>query len=353
MDVKKSLIAVGISSVLMAGTWATASAKTAEDDDSVYRWGRWAVLAPAAGNEEVIAFAPAGTNDLGRCESAANCPSPSGSQNVPEEPEQPPEQPVATSPCEAGAPCGFARVDHPFDASQKTKPKSSDVVPFGLTLDEEGESLAFVVDPGAADEIDSGDVKASYNNDSSGKPLGVNTVRGNSSDLRGEIQAYNEQNEAALVQGRWRNTGSGVSEDTIINGGEYVWGVTATADQMQSLISSLGGDMTAIYQGITMGTTNGNEGTVTLDINFSSSTWSGNFNGDLKFSASGDVINSGFVSNADGFSNNIASGEVKGGFVNAGNNAIGGYEVVDTNGIQAADVFNTTLQGSSIQPTAR
>ena len=332
MEVKKSLIAVGISSVLMAGTWATATAKTAEEDDSVYQWGRWAVLAPAAGVEDVIAFAPAGTNDLGRCESDANCPSYNGPTDTPEE---------LVSPCEAGAPCGFARVDHPYDASQRTKPESSDIVPFGLTLDEEAGTVAFVVDPGAADEIQSGSVKASYRTD------GVNTVPGSSSDLRGAIQARNEQDEASLVQGVWRNTSNGSDETVNVNGGEYVWGVTATAGQMQSLMSSLGGDMTAIYQGSTMGTTNDNEGTVTLDINFGSSTWSGNFNGDLKFSASGDVINSGFVSNAGGFSSNIASGEVKGGFVNAGNNAIGGYEVMGTSGIQAADAFNTVLQGSS------
>lgn len=347
MELKKSLIAVGISSVLMAGTWATATAKTAVEEDSVYRWGRWAVLAPAAGAEEVIAFAPAGTNDLGRCESAANCPSFNGPTDTPEEP--PVEPPVAVSPCEAGLPCGFARVDHPYDPSQASKPESSDIVPFELMLDDGAQTVAFVVDPGSVSEIQSATVPASIQ--TSAVPGAVNTLRGSPVVLRGQIQARNPQ--AALVQGLWRNTNSGDSANIIVNGGEFVWGVTASADEMQSLISSLGGDMTAVYQGITMGTTNGNEGAVRLDINFGNATWSGQFDADISFAASGDVVNSGFVSNANGFSGNIVSGEVKGGFVNAGNNAIGGYEVVDTNSIQAADVFNTTLQGSSIQPTAR
>ncbi len=346
MEVKKSLIAIGISSALVMGAWTTAVAKTG-DDDSVYQWGRWAVLAPAAGVEEVIAYAPAGTDNLGSCESSENCPTPLFTDTP--EPPVPPEPPVATSPCEAGAPCGFARVDHPYDASQRTKPESSDVVPFELTLDEDAGTVAYVVDPGSVNEIQSATVPASIQ--TSAVPGAVNTLRGSPVVLRGQIQARNPQ--AALVQGLWRNTNSGDSENIIVDGGEFVWGITANADEMQSLISGLGGDMTAVYQGITMGTTNGNEGAVRLDINFGNATWSGQFDADISFAASGDVVNSGFVSNANGFSGNIVSGEVKGGFVNAGNNAIGGYEVVDTNGIQAADVFNTTLQGSSIQPTAR
>lgn len=338
MDVKKSLIAVGISSVLMAGTWATASAKTAEDDDSVYRWGRWAVLAPAAGVEEVIAYAPAGTDNLGSCESSENCPTPILTDTP--EPPVPPVPPVATSPCEAGMPCGFARVDLPFDPSQANKPVSSDIVPFELMLDDGAQTVAFVVDPGSVNGIQSATVPASIQ---TGKvPGAVNTSRGSSVVLRGEIQARNPQ--AALVQGLWANTSNGGSESVNVDGGEFVWGITANADEMQSLISSLGGDMTAVYQGITMGTTNGNEGAVRLDINFGNATWSGQFDADISFAASGDVVNSGFVSNANGFSGNIVSGEVKGGFVNAGNNAIGGYDVIDTNGIQAADVFNTALQ---------
>lgn len=343
MELKKSLLVLSLSSAIMAGAWTTATAKTAQEDDSVYRWGRWAVLTPAAGNEEVIALIPPGANDLGRCESAANCPSPvNDPQNNPEPPggNPPGEEPpvVAVSPCAAGMPCGFARVDHPYDRTNANKPDSSDVVPFELVLDEQGKTIAYVVDPGSEDEIASGDVGAYIT------PTDVLTVPGSTSELSGSLKR-NAAQVPVIAQGLWTSPA-----DQPINGGEYVWGITATANEMQSLISSLGGTTSAVYQGFTMGTTNDNEGTVQLNIDFGSATWSGQFNADLNFSASGAVVNSGFVSNAAGFSSNIASGEVKGGFVNAGNNAIGGYEVVDTNGIQAADVFNTTLQNPLVQP---
>lgn len=332
MELKKSLLALGVSSVLMAGVCTTAAAQTAQqEDDSVYRWGRWAVLAPAAGNEEVIAFSPPGTNDLGRCESAANCPSPiNGPQNNPEEP------------CTAGMPCGFARVDQPHDASQNTKPDSSDVVPFALTIDEDAGTVAYVVDPGTADEINSPAAMANILRE-------FVSLRSPDSTLAGPIQARGAADQPALVQGPWRRSIDNGAGGIDNHGGEFVWGITATSGEMQSLIGGLAGS-TAVYQGMTMGTTNGNEGMVRLEIDFGAATWSGQFDADLNFSASGAVVGSGFVSNASGFSGNIASGEVKGGFVNAGNNAIGGYEVTDTNGIQAADVFNTTLQNSLVQP---
>ena len=166
------------------------------------------------------------------------------------------------------------------------------------------QTVAFVVDPGSASEIRSATVAA--NIQTSQVPGAANTLRGSPVVVRGQIQARNPQ--AALVQGVWENTSNGGSAS--VDGGEFVWGMSATASQMQSLIS---GNPSAVYIGTTMGTTNGNEGTVRLDINFGNATWSGNFNADLDFEASGVVIGSGFVSNANGFSTNIASGEVKGG----------------------------------------
>lgn len=316
MEVKKSLIAVGISSVLMAGTWATATAKTAEEEDSVYRWGRWAVLAPAAGAEEVIAFAPPGTNDLGRCESAENCPT----ITVTETPEEPP---VATSPCEAGAPCGFARVDHPY-RNQVEAPDSSSIAPFQLDMtkgDEGGDTVAFVVDPGAADEIASGPLVAAISPTTVGAKPGGPILNGNLTP--------DDEGAPAVAIGVW-----GVPE----SGGEFVWGITANASQMASFIGSLGGDMIANYSGLTQGVINGGRGAVDMSVNFSDATWSGQFNSNA-FTASGVVVDSGFVSDAAGFSPNITSGEVYGVFVNAGNNAIGAYDVTDTSGVLSADVF--------------
>ncbi|MBI5041888.1 MAG: hypothetical protein HZB57_12040 [Gammaproteobacteria bacterium] len=237
-------------------------------------------------------------------------------------------------------PCGFARIDFPFDSSEESTPDASHVVPFELTLDEEGGTVAFVVDPDSDAPIQSDTAPALI------LPPVVFTYPGGSSDLSGPI-TRDEAGNPVVAQGMWDNTSYGSDESAIVNGGEFVWGITATANEMQSLISGLGSDTIAVYQGMTMGITNGNEGAVRLEVNFDASTWRGEFNNNA-FTASGDVIGSGFVSDAKGFSENIASGEVKGGFVNAGHNAIGGYEVKDVEGIKSADVFSTTLQDERV-----
>ncbi len=361
MNIKKSLIALSVFSILMGGVWEAAVAKNADkEQDSVKRWGRWAVLSPAAGQEEAGLTTIAAANDLGSCESSENCP---GIQPVGEPVEPPPGPGPATadldrrpgpevkSPCEAGMPCGFARIDHPFDSEEVKAPTDSDVVPFELTLKEEEGGIGtveFVVDPDSESEIRSDNAVPAGITPPSSQIGSVMTDPGGSSNLFGTF-LRNEAGDPVVSQGRWSNDGFDFENDHSINdGGEYVWGITAKAGEMQSLISSLGGDMTAVYQGKTMGSVNGTEGAVRLEVNFSSDTWTGAFNNDphneRMFTASGVVVGSGFVSNANGFSNTVASGDVKGAFVNAGNNAIGGYEVEFKNGLKDADVFSTKLQ---------
>ena len=52
MNLAKSLVSMGI--VLVLGTGTQARAQEPEED-SVYQWGRWAVLSPAAGGEPFAA----------------------------------------------------------------------------------------------------------------------------------------------------------------------------------------------------------------------------------------------------------------------------------------------------------
>jgi hypothetical protein len=367
MDVSKSLIALGVSIALFGGAWETAVAKKTDEEDSVYRWGRWAVLAPAAGGEEVIAAAPAGTSNLGRCESAANCPDP---QDVPPEeppPEEPPpvepppvepppvdpppvepppvepppvdpppvEPPLTQVPCAAGQACGFARIDQ----NGQTSGTSGDrVVPFELSLDDnegEGEvdTVAFKANPGADDEIASDTEEALYVTDSEGNLVLVRTLDRNAqSILRGAV-IVDESGVPVLIQGPWMH-----AED----GGEYVWGIAATPEQITDLVDRLDGlgELAAIYNGVTA-----NGGTVNMTVDFNAGEWSGDFAGRYSFSATGDVVGSGFAST--GFTDPKVSGLVQGGFVNAGNNAIGGYEVDHADLGRDADVFNAVLQNGA------
>lgn len=337
MDVRKTLIALGVVTALVTGLPTSAIAKKTDEDDSVHRWGRWEVLSPAAGVEELPAFPAVAGNEIGRCESGKNCPEP---QSIPEPPPPepppppPPPPPEVRSPCEAGMPCGFARVDL-TDSESETG--SSYVAAFALDMNEldpedEGTSnVAFgvgagtLLDPDTTDEINSDTEAATYSETS------VRVLDNNAdSYLRGRITR--DGGEKVLVTGLWEHDGVG---------GEYVWGIAATDAQMGALkdqLLEIQGNLTAIYSGAIA-----NGGSVVMQVDFNDATWSGQFNGNVGFSASGDVIGSGFVSDAAGFSANIAEGVVKGGFVNAGRNAIGGYEVVDVEGLRDADVFNAGL----------
>lgn len=308
MDVKKSLIALSVSVALLGGVWESAVAKNADEEDSVYRWGRWAVLSPAAGAEEVIAFAPAGTNDIGRCESEANCPG----FNTPQE-----EPPVTQVPCEAGMPCGFTRVG----GFVENEEAPGNVEIFELVLDEETGELSYRVAPGATGEIASGELPANIRTGT------VTTV--DRTSLRGILERDGELNPA-LVQGLWQQ-----QEQR----GEFFWGVAATEGQMNDLVNGLGAERIATYRGVMAN--NPIDGAVVMTVDFNTSTWSGDFAGRFNFSASGDVVEHGFASTD--FTDAQISGLVEGAFVNAGNNAIGGYEVEHAVEGLDADVFNAKL----------
>jgi hypothetical protein len=63
MKLKTNLIAIGVVVALGAGQQVVAAQK--KEEDSVYKWGRWAVLSPAAGGPPpyVAALAPDAVNN--------------------------------------------------------------------------------------------------------------------------------------------------------------------------------------------------------------------------------------------------------------------------------------------------
>lgn len=344
MEVTKSLIAAGVTAALLAGYANLAMAKTTAEEDSVYQWGQWATLAPAAG-EEAVLFAPAGTNNLGACESGENCPqitdagggNEDGGDGDGDDGGEGGGQ--AQSPCAAGAACGFARVD-PADSASA----GSYVASFALDMQdgdadsEDGgpDTVAFKVgqggllEPNTRAAIDSDTEDATYYNG------GVRTSnRKAATVLRGDIE-LGEAPDETVVQGLWAYGA---------DNGEFVSGIAATEDQLTTLANSLfdvQGTRVADYFGPLA-----NGGDVALHIDLApGGTWGGEFNGAVPFNVTnGRIVDAGFVTDAQTvFSGNIAAGEVAGALVNAGGNAIGGYEVVTLEGAKDADVFNAQLQ---------
>lgn len=329
MNFSKSLLTLGIFAALAGISGGAAAVAKDADDDSVYRWGRWAVLAPAAGTEDLLAFAPAGSNDLDRCEAAANCPEPQAEA----EPGPTPE-PVVQVPCAAGAACGFTRIDR-RNPDGSTDDSTTGLFALELQADGEGGgTVGFRVNPGEPGEIASGDL-----------PATIGPTRFRSTDLDDPSQAGGRivAGETDIVEGFWRQiTGSALD-------GEFRVGTAATAGEMAALMDQLdlGGAVVGVYEGSTASSMRGATD-VRMTMNFGTSEWTGQFTGSqVQFDAGGQIQDSGFVSDAARFSSNIATGTVQGAFVNAGHNAIGAFEVTDTAGIHDADVFNAGLQPMS------
>lgn len=336
MDVSKTLIATSVSVALLGGVWGSAVAKKSDEEDSVYRWGRWAVLAPAAGQEEVIAYAPAGGGDLGRCDSAANCPDP----NLPQKPEQPeqPEQPEE----DVSKLVGYARIDYRERGSAQAYPRNVGTFEAYVGDDESAPEAGYIVSgPSAPDgenvSLDSGYLPVT--GDASGFR---STSRGNDS-FSGRF-TYGADGELAIVEGPWRQI---ADDGSHAHSGEYVLGFTATKAEIATLMDTLdiglGGDIFAQYSGPTA-----TGGSIDLSFNLSDSEgrWTGEVRGTvLDFQAGGTLSNAEFV--ADQFSDNISRGAMQGALVNAGNNAIGSFAVESDIGegglLREADIFNAAL----------
>lgn len=348
MDVNKTLIAMSVAAALTAGFLpVAASAKKADEDDSVHRWGRWAVLAPAAGVEELPAFPVVAGNELGRCEADANCPQPQRQDTDDDKPDD-------DKPPVVGKPVGYARIDYRVSGSNQVYDRY--VGDIGLKGDGTNGSMEFQVTGPSAPDGDNVDLQSG--------PLtvvAVGTDRFRSNPV-GSLSALSGRytrgadGEIALIDGTWRQ----VAADGAYNhSGQYFWGITATDAELAALKDQLrdpdglpGQDIIAYYSGFTA-----TGGSVVLDMNLSAATWSGSVDGLIvDFSTSGVIENAHFTANNFVLDSEISgdiTGEMQGDLVNAGNNAIGGFtvEVVDYEReevLREADVFNAGLQ----EPTA-
>lgn len=325
MFVVKSLVAASAAAVLLAGVPASVVAKTATEEDSVRSWGRWAVLAPAAGREESL-LAPPGTGDLDRCASAANCPGPVA--------EKRPSQPK-----------GFARIDYREAGSAQTFPRY-----FGdIVLNNDGDGQYPLLDEGDAGQTlafrvagQTGPGAGGFNVGTEPLPVSVTPdrfapPRAGPSFIDGRYLRDAEGN-LVLIEGRWWQTGE---DNKFRRSGAYVWGLTASEDQLNTLMGQLGGELKGVYRGVTA-----TGGTIDLEMNFTQATWSGDVQGRvLDFQAGGALDGASFESDPAKFSPNISAGRLEGALVNGGQDAIGGFQVKThgDNPLQEADVFRAGL----------
>lgn len=320
--------------ILAIAMCGTANAKTqSEDEDSVYQWGRWAVLAPAAGRPDVAGprqlvqpadLGPGEAEQLtGEVEVADN-----GGEEPPPEPPTPPTPPTppqAAGPCNDG-PCGFARIDTRSNAAGGDQTATYD-----LDLDEGANTTAFQVNPGEADEIASATTTVAVGTTNFITPFGSQP-----SAIRGALTRDGDTTPV-VITGFWRHAG---------DQGEFVWGMPASAAELDGLQQ---GNVVADYNGAMA-----DGGQASLSLDFGQQTWNGSFaGGAIDFSSNGEI--DGAAIRSTGFSSNIdpEASFVEGGVVNHGDTVIGRFEVQDT-GAEAAysDIFRADRQQQVFVPTA-
>lgn len=364
MKLKTNLVALGVVVALGAGQQVVAGQK--KEQDSVYQWGRWAVLSPAAGGPPpyVAALEPDAVNNA-RPEEAEEF-SPKVLGLVEPEPPIPPEPPVVVESCTAGAQCSFATYsrqegDGPtngpvlasFDTTTREVPPVDDPTQdpgtfTAFSVTDSGDSVVFP-------DVSSAEMKGEFQDgDLSGDEristvfLPADEVGGPYVEVVVQTSELNHSNpdtgdvisSDGVTAGYWQDeanrivrdiTGVLPDENTPLyaSNGYFVFGQTPTVEQMESFAA---GRVNATYSGslIDYGSA------VTLNFDFGRNSWNGSFASENGFN--GFTIANGGV-NGVNFSAAEAGNVVNGSFFNEGFNAAGSA----SNGSQVG-VFSTTLE---------
>ncbi|MGB5472318.1 MAG: hypothetical protein WBQ78_02440 [Gammaproteobacteria bacterium] len=255
--------------------------------NSIYCWGPWASLAPAAGGTVAPIKLAQGDPNL-----------------RPDEFTRDPAGDGVTLPlgsCTPGAACGFATIA-PGLAAQPADTSGSSVVPYAMNPD----ASQFVVDPGGSNELVS--IDNLQREDVPGPPRYNGIVEGTESKLivfKGQPDTEGNFDRAGGV---WLHGSTTNQTLDNTNSGVFAWGIASSMDTLDTLNA---GNVTASFSG----NMSGNTGTMAnITVNFGSQPgWTGNWqNPGYAFDAGGPVQAVDLVSDPGQFSANVTSGYVQG-----------------------------------------
>ena len=343
----KRVAALGLVLALGAGqqAWATQQ----KEEDSVYQWGRWSVLSPAAGGDSYqAALTPDAANNARPSDADEFQPKVASVGTTPVPP------PVVVESCTAGAACSFATYSRQEGDGPKNGPVLASFELESGQSDLGGAVTSFSVtdaeDPAAFPDVDSVEILGTF----SGGTDDIQTTKGDIVDLdETTLEATTNIDTSALSHsnqdtgqvfdfegvdaGYWRNkaeqrvanllTNEGTTQTLSDSDGYFVTGVTPTIEQMESFAA---GRVSATYSGQVLNYSS----PVELTFNFDNRTFNGDFGTANSFN--GFQIN-GAVDGVN-FSASDAGKTVNGSFFNGGFNASGAVN----NGSQAG-VFSTDL----------
>ncbi|MDG1463151.1 MAG: hypothetical protein P8R04_06215 [Gammaproteobacteria bacterium] len=278
----------------------------AEGGGSIYCWGPWDTLAPAAYGGGQAPIEPLSGQD----------PRPELSTVFDKDLDPPLELPLDS--CPAGSTsCGFATVIE--GSAGSGNPDNTAVVNFAMTSD----GSSFTVDPGNAGEIQSVNGMTTALAPRGGDDYILDSVgveSGQTSTQVSQLQArVVSPDGTTLTSGSdfWANANIGTP--TVVNSGYFVWGTSTSIADLESLNNV---SASVNFSG-TMSGDSGTTANVTLNYG-PTSTWTGNWNGNYNFDAGGQMVGVDFISSADQFSSNVAGGYVQGVALGpAGNQSVG------------------------------
>jgi hypothetical protein len=266
---------------------------------SVYCWGPWAALAPAA----------AGNPDSGPAVDPLEFPDealPKLGGN-PDNTNPPIEPDLPMGSCAPGASCGFATV---IAGLQSQAPADDTTVErFDMTDD----GTQFTVAPGEANEIDSFAMQTEFTDRPDGlENMSATYVDDPNSPTEGSIVVArvlrNDDGDVVASADVWANSSNGTA-----NSGFFVWSRAASQSDLDALNNN---SATLNFSGV-MSVDNSTVADITMNFG-SDSNWSGNWtNPNYNFSAGGAISGADFGSDPSQFSNNVQDGFVQGALVGA------------------------------------
>lgn len=288
---------------------------------SVYCWGPWAALAPAAGGypDAGPAVDPIQLDPTRELLAVNNIQPPDNGVTPPIEPPiEPPIQPpvVPVLPlggCAPGASCGFTSVVAGVTAQAPAEDTA--IERYELAAD----GTQFTVAPGEAGEIQSFTMQTQFTDPPDGLEILTSTF----------VDDPNDPAQASIVQARVVRDGDGEilagadywakSDNGDANSGFFVWSRAVSQSELDTL-NSMGG-ATLNFSGV-MSVDNSTVANITMNFG-SESSWTGNWtNPNYNFSAGGAISGPNFGSDPSQFSNNVQDGYVQGALVGAlGNRA--------------------------------
>ncbi|WJW76162.1 hypothetical protein QVG61_03460 [Thiohalobacter sp. IOR34] len=285
--------------LVLTTTAVTASRPGDDEADSVYQWGRWSVLAPAAGLPQGVQ-APGQLRVRGVRVGEAEQLTPKVqplSQATSGDEDSSPDLPLAPQSlgCTAGAPCGLAS-----RAAGRTGGTAAGTVLNAFLLEQDGTAgtAAFRLNSGAADEAASVSMAA--------RLIAASRLRAGGSDGAANSTLFSSDltlagdGSIARAVGFWgHDDGTGGIES-----GRFAWGIATGQADLDALNA---GNVSAAFSGAMAG-----DPTTRVDITVdfgAAASWSGSWSGGHSFGASGSLSGPNLV--ADSFSN-VDSGRVEG-----------------------------------------